>query len=86
MIKERIVPIQFQEKMVLEIEQHIKDGLYSSKAEFVREAVRKSIIELRKQLFFTKIENLKKISKKRGTKSKTSFLTKKEKDELFAQL
>ncbi|MBR9677946.1 MAG: hypothetical protein GOU97_01455 [Nanoarchaeota archaeon] len=86
MAKAKIVPIQFQERMINEIEDYIKEGLYSSKAEFVREAVRKLIIELRKDLFFTKIEKLKELSKKRGAKTTTPFLTKKEKDKMFEAL
>ncbi len=83
MIKERIVPIQFQEALLKEIENYIKQGLYSSKAEFIREAVRIKIIDLRKQLFFNNIKELKEIIKLRGQKIKTPFLTNKQKDEVF---
>jgi Arc/MetJ-type ribon-helix-helix transcriptional regulator len=86
MAREKIIPIQFQKPLVEEMETYVKEGLYSSKAEFVREAVRRMIIELRKQMFWQSMEMLKKLSKERGAKIKTPFLTRKEKDEIFEEL
>jgi Arc/MetJ-type ribon-helix-helix transcriptional regulator len=83
MSNEKIVPIQFQKSMVNEIEDYINSGLYSSKAEFVREAVRMRIIELRKDLFSHKVKELKELSKSRGAEVK-SFASKEDK-ELIAQ-
>jgi Arc/MetJ-type ribon-helix-helix transcriptional regulator len=80
MIEEKIVPIQFQKSMVKEIEDYINSGLYSSKAEFVREAVRMRIIELRKDLFLTKTKELKQLSKSRGAEIK-SFASKEDKED-----
>jgi len=70
---------------VEEMEMYVKEGLYSSKAEFVREAVRRMIIELRKQMFWQDISALKKKSRSRGAKIKTPFLTKEEKEKLFEE-
>lgn len=83
---ERIVPIQFQKQMLKEIEGYVEGGLYASKAEFVREAVRKNIIELRKQLFFKKMGELKSIAKSKGVKLRTPLLTKKQKEDTFKEL
>jgi len=46
--KQKIVPIQFQTKMVDDVELFVESGLYMSKAEFVRDAVRDKLIELKK--------------------------------------
>lgn len=81
MSEERIVPIQFQKKMIKTIEDYIDSGLYSSKAEFVREAVRLRIIELRKNLFLSKTNELKELSKSRGAELK-SFASKEEKESI----
>ena len=86
MAKNKIIPIQFQKPLVKEIESYVKDGLYSSKAEFVREAVRRMILELRKQMFWADIDTLRKKVKKKGAKVKTPFLTKKQKEEVFEEL
>jgi len=83
-MKERIVPIQFQEIMLNEIEGYIKEGFYASKAEFIREAVRNQIIELRKKMFSIKLEELRKISKVKGAKYRE--LAKKEEKEIFNEI
>ncbi|MDD4352904.1 MAG: ribbon-helix-helix domain-containing protein [Candidatus Nanoarchaeia archaeon] len=82
MSDEKIVPIQFQKSMVNEIEDYINSGLYSSKAEFVREAVRMRIIELRKDLFSHKVKEIRELSKSRGANIKTHFLSKDKKEEI----
>ncbi len=83
---QKVIPIQFQEQMVAEIEGYLGDGLYSSKAEFIREAVRDKLIELRKKLFWERTEEIKQELKKRGVHIKTPFLTRKQKDEAFKSL
>ena len=82
----KAVPITFQKEMIKEIDNYVNSGLYSSKAEFIREAVRRLIIELRKQLFFSKVKELKELSKGRGTKLKNPYLTKEQKEEIFNKL
>lgn len=79
MANERVVPIQFQKEMVKEIENYIDSGMYSSKAEFIREAVRMRIIELRKNMFLSKTNELKNLSKSRGAQLK-SFAQKEDKE------
>ena len=86
MAKEKIIPIQFQKPLVEEMENYVKEGLYSSKAEFVRESVRRMIIELRKQMFWVGINKLKGKIKKKGVKIKTPFLTKEQKEKIFEEL
>ncbi len=85
MSKSKIIPIQFQKKMVKSIDEYIDSGLYASKAEFVREAVRMRLIELRKSLFSKKVQSLKELSKSRGARVK-SFLSKKEKNSIAKNL
>lgn len=82
----KAVPITFQNEMIKQIDDYVDSGLYSSKAEFVREAVRRLIIELRKQLFFNKVEELKQLTKTKGIKLKDPYLTKEQKDEIFNKL
>ena len=86
MAQSKIVPIQFQKVMIKTIEEYIDIGLYSSKAEFVREAVRNRIIELRKTSFLDKIKDMKKLSKSRGANIKSSFISKKEKYNIAKEL
>ena len=86
MAHERIIPIQFQEPLVDQIEIYVKEGLYASKAEFVREAVRRMINEMRVQMFRADIQSLRDISKARGAKIKSPFLTAKEKKEVFEEI
>jgi Arc/MetJ-type ribon-helix-helix transcriptional regulator len=82
----KAVPITFQNEMIKEMDDYVDSGLYSSKAEFVREAVRKLIIELRKQLFFSNVKDLKQLTKSEGVKISSPYLTKKQKDEVFNNL
>ncbi|MDD5417275.1 MAG: ribbon-helix-helix domain-containing protein [Candidatus Nanoarchaeia archaeon] len=86
MPNEKIVPIQFNGEMVDEIEKYIESGLYSSKAEFVRDAVRKLIIEIRKEMFFNHVEKLRELSKSRGAKIKSPFVPEKIKEEAYQKL
>jgi len=85
MAKERVIPIQFQKPLIDEIEMYVKKGFYSSKAEFVREAVRRLIIELRRQLFWNDMATLKTKAKQKGAKNKI-HLSKKAKEKLFEEL
>lgn len=57
--------------------------MYSSKAEFVREAVRDKLIEMRKKLFWGRTQDIKDELKRRGISIKTPFLTRQQKDEAF---
>lgn len=82
----QIIPIQFQEKMIKNIEEYINLGIYSSKAEFIRESVRLRIIKLQKDLFFDKLESLRKLSKLRKANNKFSFISKEEKNSIAKDL
>jgi Arc/MetJ-type ribon-helix-helix transcriptional regulator len=81
MSEEQVLPIQFQKKMIKEIENYIDSGLYSSKAEFIRDAIRMRIIELRKDLFLSKTNELKQLSKSKGVKV-NSFASKEDKEDI----
>ena len=85
-MKQKVVPIQFQQQMVQEIEGYVKEGLYSTKAEFVREAVRDKIVELRMKLFMERTQEIKDELKRKGIRIKTPFLTEKQKQEAFESL
>jgi Arc/MetJ-type ribon-helix-helix transcriptional regulator len=45
--KMAVVPAKLTEKLVIEIEAIIKDGWYSNKSEFIRDAVREMIKKLK---------------------------------------
>lgn len=86
MAKEKIIPIQFQKPLVEQIEIYVKEGLYASKAEFIREAVRRMINEMRVQMFREATQNLKDKIKARGVKVTSPFTPKQRKEELFEEL
>ena len=82
---QKVVPIQFQKQMVDQIEVYLDEGLYSSKAEFIREAVRDKLIEMRKKLFWARTEEIKKELKKKGVRITSPFLTPEQKDKAFKE-
>jgi Arc/MetJ-type ribon-helix-helix transcriptional regulator len=86
MAHERIIPIQFQTPLVDQIEIYVKEGLYASKAEFVREAVRRMINEMRVQMFRATMQGMKDKVRARGVKITSPFTSKQRKEELFEEL
>lgn len=81
-MQQKVLPVLFQRKMVEEIEVFIDDGLYTSKAELVRDAVREKIIELRKARAANALATLRSQVKE---KPASPFVPKKVKDETFKE-
>lgn len=79
-MQQKVLPVQFQRKMVEEIELFIEDGLYTSKAELVRDAVREKIIELRKARAANALATLRSQVKE---KPASPFVPEKVKDAVF---
>ena len=61
------ISIRFEEHFLKDIEDAMKDNRYSTKAEFVREAVRNKIKDLEKEKALLRLEKIYGTSKKRTT-------------------
>jgi Arc/MetJ-type ribon-helix-helix transcriptional regulator len=76
----QLVNLKLQEGFLAEIDQGVKQGLYASRAEFIRDAVRRLILELKKQQALMMLEA--NFGKGKG---KTSVLDEKRKQEIFEE-
>lgn len=74
----RLINLKFQEQLLQEVDKTVDEGLYSSRAEFIRDAVRRLILELRKQQALRMLEA--NFGKGKG---KTPVLDEKMKEEIF---
>jgi Arc/MetJ-type ribon-helix-helix transcriptional regulator len=79
----RIVNIRLEKEMLRELDFAVNEGLYASRTEFIREAIRKNLLEEKKKEFF---KDLERIRKKINVKRNSPVLTKEEREEAFAQL
>lgn len=84
-VQKQIVPIQFSVAVVEEIEDAVASGLYDSKAEFVREAVRKQIIENRINRFDEAAKRLKGEMKKKDVKLESPFVPREVREQIWKE-
>lgn len=61
-----IISIRFEDNFLHDIDKAMKGHRYSTKAEFIREAVRDKIIDLDKEAALTRLENAYGAGKKKG--------------------
>jgi Arc/MetJ-type ribon-helix-helix transcriptional regulator len=74
----QLINLKFQEQLLEEVDDEVEKGLYASRAEFIRDAVRRLILELREQKALEMLE--KNFGKGKG---KTPVLTKEMRKKIY---
>jgi len=85
-MKSKLINIKLDYSILSELDKQVKNGLYASRTDFIREAIRKNILESKKQDFFKDLELIKSKIKKNGTKLESPILTEEQRKKAFEEL
>lgn len=85
-MKQKSTTLQFPEAQMEEMEMYVEEGYYPSKAELVRDAVRKRLLELKEDKFYQKILKMRQKAKSRGAKLDSPFISEKDAEEVLQKL